>query len=198
MSYCKTAIVSLLLLTIQVSNTTAQSADRSANQLSRQSAEQPAGQAAAVAPPKGSPDAPPAPWDVTKARGKTREIDFDTSEGTGMSVSLSPDGKYVVFDLLAHIYRIPGSGGNAECLTQNSGVALNFQPRYSPDGKYIAFISDRAGQNNLWVMDADGHNPRAVFDDKDIRVTQPAWTPDSQYILVVRDSVAAGLEPRPP
>ena len=47
-------------------------------------------------------------------------------------------------------------------------------------------------------MDADGGNPRAVFDDKDIRVTQPTWTPDSQYILVQRDSVASGLDPRPP
>src|SRR5262249_53140874 len=121
-----------------------------------------------------------AKWDVTKARGTTREIEFDTSEGTWMSLSISPDGKYIVFDLLAHIYRMPAAGGNAECLTQSSGVALNFQPRYSPDGKYIAFVSDRGGQNNLWVMDADGKNPRAVFEDKDVRVTQPSWTPDSQ------------------
>jgi len=140
----------------------------------------------------------PETWDVTKARGTTREIEFDTSEGTWMSLSLSPDGKWIVFDLLAHIYRIPASGGKAECLTQNSGVALNYHPRYSPDGKSIAFISDRGGQDNLWLMDADGGHPRAVFDDKDIRVRQPAWTPDGQYILVRRDSVASGLEPPPP
>jgi Tol biopolymer transport system component len=138
------------------------------------------------------------PWDVTKARGATREIEFDTSEGTWMSLSLSPDGKWIVFDLLAHVYRIPASGGKAECLTQTSGVALNYQPRYSPDGKSIAFISDRGGQDNLWIMDADGGHPRTVFDDKDIRVREPAWTPDGQYILVRRDSVATGLEPPPP
>ena len=170
MSHRNAAVLCLLLLTMENSTAAAQSEQKS----------------------------PAASWDVTKARGKTREIEFDTSEGTWMSVSLSPDGKYIVFDLLAHIYRVPAAGGNAECLTQTSGVALNFQPRYSPDGKYIAFISDRGGQNNLWVMDADGGNPRAVFDDKDIRVTQPTWTPDSQYILVQRDSVASGLDPRPP
>src|SRR5437588_333952 len=50
-------------------------------------------------------------WDVTKARGETREIDFSTSEGTWMSVDLSPDGRWIVFDLLAHIYRLPAEGG---------------------------------------------------------------------------------------
>ncbi len=106
----------------------------------------------------------PAPeWDTTKARGQTRDIDFDTSEGTWMALDLSPDGKWIVFDLLGNIYRMPASGGKAEFLTQDSGIALNMQPSFSPDGKTIAFISDRKGQNNLWLMDADGKNPRAVF-----------------------------------
>ena len=63
-------------------------------------------------------------WDTTLARGTTRDISFDTSDGTWMSVDISPDGKWIVFDLLAHIYRMPVAGGNAECLTQKSGVAL--------------------------------------------------------------------------
>src|ERR1700743_3605459 len=78
-------------------------------------------------------------WDVTAARGKTRDIDFDRKEGTWMSMDISPDGKWIVFDLLAHVYRVPAGGGTAECLTQNTGVALNFQTRYSPDGKQSAF-----------------------------------------------------------
>lgn len=139
-----------------------------------------------------------AAWNVTEARGKTREIDFDTTEGTWMSVDISPDAKWIVFDLLAHIYRMPATGGRAQCLTESSGVALNFHPRFSPDGKYIAFISDRGGQNNLWVMNADGSSPRAVFEDKDVRVYEPAWTPDSQSIVVRRQSVATGLETPPP
>src|SRR5256885_4939528 len=112
-------------------------------------------------------------WDVTLARGKTREIDFTTSEGTWLSPDLSPDGRWIVFDLLGHIYRMPASGGEAQPLTQNSGVALNFQPRISPDGKTIAFISDRRGQNNLWLMDADGANPRPVFTDMNILAAEP-------------------------
>jgi len=129
-------------------------------------------------------------WDVTLARGKTREIDFTTSEGTWLSPDLSPDGRWIVFDLLGHIYRMPAAGGEAQPLTQNTGVALNFQPRISPDGKTIAFISDRRGQNNLWLMDADGGNPRPVFTDLNVMAAEPAWTPDGQYIVVRRTASA--------
>ena len=142
--------------------------------------------ASTLAQEKSPQEKPPAEWDTTKARGQTRDIDFDTSEGTWMALSLSPDGKWIAFDLLGHIYRVPASGGKAECLTQDSGIALNMQPRYSPDGKTIAFISDRKGQNNLWLMDADGKNPRSVFTDKTQRALSPVWTPDGNYLIVQR------------
>ncbi len=138
---------------------------------------------------------PLAPWDTTKARGVTRNIDFDTSEGTWMSLDVSPDGKWIVFDLLGHVYRMPSTGGKAESLTQDSGVALNMTPRFSPDGKTIAFISDRKGQNNLWLMDADGKNPRAVFNDKTLRALSPVWTPDGNYIIVQRQGTRRGGSP---
>jgi Tol biopolymer transport system component/imidazolonepropionase-like amidohydrolase len=125
-------------------------------------------------------------WDVTQPRGKTRVIDFTTSEGTWMSVDLSPDGRWVVFDLLGHVYRVPARGGTAECLTQASGIAMNYHPRYSPDGSAIAFISDRGGQDNLWVMGANGTNPRPIHLDLDSRAAEPAWSPDGQSILVTK------------
>ena len=65
-------------------------------------------------------------WDVTIPRGETRTIEFATSEGTFMSVDISPDGAWVVFDLLTHVYRVLAGGGDAECLTCNSGIALNY------------------------------------------------------------------------
>jgi Tol biopolymer transport system component/imidazolonepropionase-like amidohydrolase len=125
-------------------------------------------------------------WDVTQPRGETREIDFVTDEGTWMSLDVSPNAQSIVFDLLGHVYQMSSQGGEAEALTQGSGVALNFDPRYSPDGASIAFISDRLGQNNLWIMDADGGNPRSVFRSGSIRASEPHWTPDGQYIIVRR------------
>jgi Tol biopolymer transport system component/imidazolonepropionase-like amidohydrolase len=131
----------------------------------------------------------PATWDVTQPRGTTREIDFTTTEGTWMSVDVSPDGQWLVFDLLGHIYRMPASGGEAVALTQASGIAINTHPRISPDGKLIAFISDRRGQNNLWVMNADGSNPRPIFTDLYVRAVTPAWSADGDYIVVQRSQL---------
>ncbi len=143
--------------------------------------------------PTGAVAQEPADWDVTQSRGETREIDFATDEGTWLSVDISPDGSSVLFDLLGHIYSAPTSGtGAAVSLTQNTGVAVNYHPRYSPDGNTIAFISDQEGQNNLWLMDADGSNQRAVFTDPNVRASIPSWTPDGQYIVVRRSYVGAG------
>jgi Tol biopolymer transport system component/imidazolonepropionase-like amidohydrolase len=116
----------------------------------------------------------------------TREIDFTTDEGTWMSVDISPDGRWLVFDLLGQIYRLPAEGGTAEPLTAGSGAALNYHPRYSPDGTAIAFISDRSGQDNVWLMDPDGSRPRIVYADSTTRHRDPAWTPDGKGILVSR------------
>lgn len=131
-------------------------------------------------------------WDVTQARGETRAIEFTTDEGTSLSIDVSPDGRWVAFDLLGHIWRVPTSGGAAESLTQNSGVALNYHPAYSPDGRHIAFISDREGQNNLWIMNADGSDPRVVYENEDVRMLTPAWTPDGDYIVVRREALGGG------
>jgi len=133
-----------------------------------------------------------ATWDVMQARGQTRDVDFTTSEGTWTSVDLSPDRTWIAFDLLGHIYRMPAAGGDATVLTQNSGVALNFHPRISPDGKTIAFITDRRGQYNLWVMNADGSNQRPVFTDLNATALEPAWTPDGNYIVVRKGGRGGG------
>ena len=142
--------------------------------------------AAATPPPADSS------WDPTRARGKTRQIDFTATEGTWMFLDVTPDLRWIVFDLLGHVYRVPITGGNAECLTQDSGVAINMQPRVSPDGHSIAFISDRKGQNNLWVMDADGRNPRPVLLDSAVRLRAPEWTPDGRFILAERTTRDSG------
>lgn len=135
-----------------------------------------------------------ATWDTTLARGKTYDVDYWTESGTWMGVDISPDGKWLVFDHLGQVYRMPSVGGEAICLTQNSGIALNFHPRFSPDGRRIAFVSDRKGQENLWVMNADGSNPQPVMLDPVTRVMGPKWTPDGQAIVATRAFPTNGFQ----
>jgi hypothetical protein len=100
-------------------------------------------------------------WDVSFPPGERREIPLDVRSGTWMSVDVSPDGKRLAFDLLGDIYELPIEGGEARSLT--SGMAWDMQPRYSPDGAYISFTSDRAGGDNVWIMNADGSAPRGAI-----------------------------------
>ncbi|HEX8705827.1 MAG TPA: amidohydrolase family protein, partial [Myxococcaceae bacterium] len=132
-------------------------------------------------PPPGSPDAG-ADWNVNAPglKGPT-EVALDVTEGTWMSVDISPRGDELVFDLLGDLYTLPMAGGEAKALTQ--GVAWDMQPRYSPDGKSIAFTSDRGGGDNLWVMKRDGTDPQAVTAEKFRLINSPAWAPDSQYLV---------------
>ncbi len=76
-----------------------------------------------------------------------------------MSVDVSPDGKEIVFDLLGDIYTLPIGGGEARALTH--GIAWEMQPRYSPDGKCIAFTSDQGGGDNIWVDGPRRQEPAA-------------------------------------
>jgi Tol biopolymer transport system component/imidazolonepropionase-like amidohydrolase len=119
-------------------------------------------------------------WDVSAPPGDSRSIDIDVREGTWMSLDVSPDGERIVFDLLGDIYVLPIDGGDARSLT--SGLAWDMQPRFSPDGKRIAFTSDRAGGDNVWVMNADGSEPRQITEEDFRLLNNAVWHPDGDYL----------------
>jgi Tol biopolymer transport system component/imidazolonepropionase-like amidohydrolase len=109
-------------------------------------------------------------------------ITFETDEATWINLDLSPDGRWIVFDLLGNIYRIPFEGGTAELLS--GGVAFDQQPRFSPDGSKIAFTSDRSGADNIWIMDDDGTNPKQITRETERLPGSPYWTPDGEYLVM--------------
>src|SRR3954454_2849599 len=120
-------------------------------------------------------------WDVNKPPGPSTEVPIDVTEGTWLSLDVSPDGKEVAFDLLGDLYTVPIAGGEARALTHD--VAWQMQPRYSPDGKTIAFTSDQGGGDNIWIVDRDGSHPRQVTKEPFRLLNSPAWSPDGQYIV---------------
>ncbi len=119
-------------------------------------------------------------WDVTAIPGEPRDITIDTRTGTWMSVDVSPDGQLIAFDLLGDIYVLPIDGGEAKSI--NSGHAWAIQPRFSPDGSEIAFTSDAGGGDNIWVMKADGSEPRQLTDEDFRLLNNPSWAPSGEYI----------------
>jgi Tol biopolymer transport system component len=114
-----------------------------------------------------------------------RHLRFDESQGTWMSLDISPDGKTIVFELLGDVYQMSITGGEAHCIA--CGMPFDSQPVYSPDGKNIAFISDRSGNENLWIASQDGTSLRQIssLDDNTIFIT-PAWSVDGRAVYVSR------------
>ena len=103
-----------------------------------------------------------------------RKVEFSTDEATWLSLDVSPDGRTIVFELLGDLYTLPIEGGEAKRLpvsdsSHKDGVNMAFdsQPRFSPDGKWIAFLSDRDGSENLWLCKADGTEPKKLSKETD-------------------------------
>ena len=80
-------------------------------------------------------------YDPYPSDWKFNDVNLNTDEGTWMNLDVSPDGKQIVFDMLGDIYIMPSSGGKANIL--RSGLPYEVQPRFSPDGKKIAFTNAR-------------------------------------------------------
>ncbi|HVF47499.1 MAG TPA: amidohydrolase family protein [Pyrinomonadaceae bacterium] len=117
-------------------------------------------------------------------------IKFTTDEGTWMSLDVSPDGQWIIFDLLGDIYTLPVAGGEAKRII--GGMSFESQPVFSPDGKSIVFLSDRSGTENVWVAKADGSDPKAITKDKKTMYVSPSWTADGNYIIVSKSEQSIG------
>jgi Tol biopolymer transport system component len=144
------------------------------------------------------PPAPPADTtkpDTTKKTDSlplrmTRTVEFETSEATWMSLDVSPDGRTIVFELLGDLYTLPLAGGTATRIT--IGPGFDSQPRWSPDGKHIVFLSDRSGGENIWLCDPDGRHAKALTKGNINLYVSPEWTPDGNYIVASRSSGVLG------
>ena len=103
---------------------------------------------------------------------------------------VSPDGRWVTFTIadvnveanriVNQIYVVPTAGGELKRLTD--GKSSSILPRWSPDGKKIAF----AVGNQIWVMDADGENKEQITKISTGAVA-PIWSPDGKWIAFVSD-----------
>jgi Tol biopolymer transport system component len=120
-----------------------------------------------------------------------------TGPGEEMFASFSPDGLQIIFYGYEagrnDIWTMDISGSNLHSLTkdladetQNQCTFACHSPAFSPDGTTIAFHADHNGARNIWVMDADGNNPRQITktdSSGDINNFLPSWSPDGRIIF---------------
>ena len=93
-----------------------------------------------------------------------RKLEFDTDEGTWLSLDVSQDGRPSCSICWAICTRFRSTAARpSRSLT---GLPFDGQPVYSPDGSMIAFTSDRSGSDNLWIAKADGSEPSQLSKDK--------------------------------
>jgi Tol biopolymer transport system component len=120
----------------------------------------------------------------------TRNARFSTTKATWLSLDVSPDGQTIIFDFLGDLYTLPITGGTATRFT--SGTAFDAQPRFSPDGKRVVFISDRSGGDNVWIQTLDGKDSTQVTKGNDALMLSPEWTPDGKYVVASRSGGPLG------
>ena len=119
-----------------------------------------------------------------------RTAEFTATEGTWISLDVSPDGQTIVFDLLGDLYTMPTTGGKASPLLV--GMAYEVQPRFSPDGESVVFVSDRSGGDNVWTMRLDRTDTTQVTRGNNNLYLSPEWEPGGEYVVASRSSGLGG------
>ena len=123
-----------------------------------------------------------------------RTVSIDMTEGSWISLDVSPDGQTIVFDFLGDLFTIPIEGGTATQLT--SGMAFDAQPRFSPDGTRIVYTSDYDGGQNVWIMSLDGSDTVQVSRGASNRTESPEWMPDGDYVVAAIGNFRGGNLPK--
>ena len=140
---------------------------------------------------QGAPPAAPSATAAATLPLKTaRTQTFTTTKGTWISLDVSPDGQTIVFDMLGQLYTLPATGGKATAIT--SGLGFNSQPRFSPDGKRVVFVSDRSGGDNVWIMSLDRKDTLQITKGNDNGYASPEWAPDGKYVVASKSGGLGG------
>lgn len=102
------------------------------------------------------------------------------------SYSITPTGKRILVEARGQILTVPVKEGEVRVWKAIPGARLQL-PEMSPDGKKVAYFSDESGEQQVYVADADGTNPKQVTKDGGRQIRTIQWSPDST-LLAVGDS----------
>src|SRR5262249_2952155 len=132
--------------------------------------------------------------DLARGKGEPREVkvhiasddrennqDTLTINGECDSYHLSPSGKRAAIATHGELFTLATEKGDVRRLTHTPGAPEGL-PAWSPDGKWIAFVSDRSGGDEVWLCDEDGGQLKQVTKG-DAQKGSLTWSPDSKAIL---------------
>src|SRR3989440_705556 len=133
-------------------------------------------------------------WKLDLTSGKSVEIKIElvsddkdnnletlSVDGDADSFHLSPSSKRAVISTHGELFSIATERGEIRRVTQTPGLRET-QPEWSPDGKWIAFVGDQDGRDEVWICDEKGDSLKRVS-DSDSQKSQIRWAPDSKALL---------------
>jgi tricorn protease len=116
--------------------------------------------------------------DFVSGRGGLKDVSKEI-----VNFEISPDGNRALFGARGDVFTVPVKDGNTRNLTNTSGVHER-NSKWSPDGKWIAYISDESGEDEIYIIAQDGlSEPIRVTKDGDNYKYQIYWSPDSKILL---------------
>ncbi len=108
--------------------------------------------------------------------------EFVKVSGSIQDFEIAPDGKRAVFAARGDVFTVPAKDGNTRDLTNSSG-AVERNVCWSPDGKWIAYISDETGEDEIYLITQDGAEKVRLTTDGHCRRYEMAWSPDSKKLI---------------
>lgn len=116
--------------------------------------------------------------DMVTGRAEIKDVSKNVS-----NFEISPDGKRALFGARGDVFTVPAENGPTRNLTGTSGIHER-SSKWSPDGKWIAYISDVSGEDEIYLESQDGSgSPVQVTKGNDTYIYQPLWSPDSKKLL---------------
>ncbi len=104
------------------------------------------------------------------------------------SMDLSPEGKRALFTARGDVFTVPAEKGSIRNLTETPGIREKYAA-WSPDGKWVAYMSDRTGEDELYLRPQEGGPEVRITHDGKVFRLAPVWSPDSQKLLFADKSL---------
>ena len=115
---------------------------------------------------------------------KENEIEFRAVSDEVDSFDISPSGRRAAISARGQILTIATERGDITRVNPDRMASRSQFPKWSPDGKYIAYVSDKSGRDEIWLSDPEGRSPKKIS-ELDNEKNAPLWSPDSKSLLYV-------------